>query len=582
MSDIETSNQRPITPSQTAYVRSKEPSRESSLDRDEEKSKSLKLKSILKRRKNPEPRSRSSSVSSIESMDSGSSYATANESAEEGEGIEPIIRNLYHGTHVALSNKGDDAKRSADKLIKRGASKDLSEAIKRERIKGAQMFVDILGDIKNFETKEVPVFKPFNKKKPACSQDVFDKHLLSIIRHFPKFGGKSAEFLYFLIELDAIRNSNNLTDDQLLRILKNRFCGRLHSYFLVEMRRERNVVNVLNRISQDYIDVVDPEVEMDKYINFKLKFQDTASELVQLKEVMSFAYPNMPRDVFRQAFIQKVIGLIPKEGRYVLIEEFERQRALEKKGFAPLTDYEIDAKIIKHCQKYEKRQPRSDIAKVTVGSNCDSANCSESEASNDNSDEDAPVDNHNYIKGLGHSVSLALQDTSHQSEGVEDYQANSPENNDFILVGPSDQNYYNIVSEVKEAHQIRYFGEKIRLDIRNASDHLHQVLNEVRASRPQGYPVYEWIGERYKIDDCPVITGPVFKKVGNQVPLLTWEILIRFASCCYACGFSFCPGKGKREESFEKCAYHDKFDSWSPCRKCMRGFHSSRDCLADL
>ena len=584
MSEIETSSHsRPVTPSQSAPGGSKKPSRDSSLDRVEEKSNmNSKIKGILKRRNRSESRtrsrSRSGSFSSLASIDSESAYATANESDGEEDGIVPILQNLYHGTHVALSNKGDDVRRRADKLIRKGASKDLSAAIKRERLKGAQMFVDLLGNYKDSQRKEVPLFGPFNKRKPACSQDAFEKHLVSIIRQFPKFGGKSAEFLYFLIELDAMRNSANLTDDQLLRILQNRLSGRFHSYFMVEMRREGNVVNVLNRISRDYIDLIDPEVELDKYINFKMKFQDTASELVNLREIMSFAYPNMPRDVLRQSYIQKVIGLIPKERRLALIDDFEHQRELEKRGFAPLSDHEIDAKIIKHCRKFEKRP--GDICKVTAESEPVSADCSECESSDDESGEDKLANDLNYLEELVHSVTLALEDQSHQNGDEEEYQENYEEN--IILASPADQNYHDIVSEVKEAQQIRYFGEKIRLDIRNASDHFHQVFNEARADRPQGHPVYRWIGERYNVDDCPVITGPVFRKVGNQVPYLTHGILIRFASSCYACGFSFCPGKGKRVKSSEKCAYQDKFDSWYPCSNCMRGFHWSEDCLADI
>ncbi len=317
-----------------------------------------------KSRSRSRSRSPATSLSSVASSEIDKGFETAEEDASDADGLAPILKNLHHGTHVALTDKSSDIKSRADKLIKRDAGRNLSEAIKKERLKGAQMFAELISHSTATEDHDIPQFKPFNKKKPPCSQETFDKHLAMFIRQFSRFSGKSPEFLYFLIELDGLRKSANLTDEQTQRIIQNRLAGRFLIYFMTELRREGDIIKVLNRLGRDYVDSIDSAAEIEKCVNFKLKFQDTADELVKLKEIMSFAYPHMSRENLRQHYIQKVIELIPKEARHALIDDFEHQRALEAKGFAPLSDHEVDAKILKHCRNYERRQPSKQVFQV--------------------------------------------------------------------------------------------------------------------------------------------------------------------------------------------------------------------------
>lgn len=153
----------------------------------------------------------------------------------------------------------------------------------------------------------------------------------------------------------------------------------------------------------------------------------------------------------------------------------------------------------------------------------------------------------------------------------------------IILASPGDPRYSELVKEVKETSQLKYLGEKIRNDVRNATENFRQVLSQARADRPKGQEIYVWNDQgKYKVDGCPKIEGPVFRKIGNRTPDLTAEVLKRFANCCHACGFKECPGKGRKSAGLHKCAYNDKPDSWYPCQNCMRGFHLTKDCLADI
>jgi len=336
-----------------------------------------KIKGILaKGAKSPKPirkkgkkGGRDSSASSQSSGPSGYTTPKADYDSDASGtgGLHQPMANLQYALHTALSNKGDDEKRIADQILKGDSNKKLLEAFKNERVKGAQMFATLMDSGLNTHDQDVPQFKPFNKKKSPCSQEEFDRQLKAIMRNFPRFEGRCAEFLYFLIELEALRNTANVTDDQLIRVLQNRLAGRLLKYFKNEMNREKNVVAVLNRLGRDYVEVVDVAAEVEKCATFKFQFKNMADELIRLKEIMSLAYPHMPIESLKQAYIQKVTDKLPTENRLALVEEFEKQRIREEAGFAPLTNYEIDAKIIRHCRALE-RKPIKPVFQVKASS----------------------------------------------------------------------------------------------------------------------------------------------------------------------------------------------------------------------
>ncbi len=118
-------------------------------------------------------------------------------------------------------------------------------------------------------------------------------------------------------------------------------------------------------------------------------------------------------------------------------------------------------------------------------------------------------------------------------------------------------------------------------DLRNIrSEKFKQDLQRLRPREVGSVPIYTIIDGKYKVDNCPMITGPIFKKVGNFSPQLTAEVLRRFAGRCHACGFANCPQKGNPNKTPYRCIYEKKADSWWPCEKCMRGFHLAKDCLA--
>ena len=623
---------------------SRDSSREPSTSRSKVgQSDSDKIKGILKAQKRGRGKSPSESglTSAAESSAANSetdvSYDTADEESEQGGGILPTLKNLQYGTHVALRGKGKQSVLRADRLIKRDSNKNLVEALQKERVKGAEMFAALLdGGINNID-QDVPYFKPFNKRLPACSPDEFDRQLKSIQRNYPRFEGKCAEFLYFLMEVEALKNSLNITDEQLTRLLQNRLAGRLQRYFMIEMKREKNVVKVLNRLGRDYVETIDTAAEIEKCANFRFQFKNVADELTKLKESMALAYPHMTSEGLRQTYIQKVTDKLPTEVRLALVDEFERQRQREELGMASLSDHEIDAKIIRHCKALERKQQKP-IYKVKA--NVYSSSYQDSVTSDDSiSLVHSKSDDKSFLEGFVRSVqqiaASAVKSSGDKpkfdrSAGGGAYQKGSstqpremrdkgkdfhPHNNGqrppwqkrgdlfeqsnfskprvqgnfrkngekapIVLAKSSDPQYPGLIKEIKSGENIKFLGQKIKNDFRGIKNEAFK--NSLKQLRPQGAgsnPIYEKVDGRYKVDNCPMITCPIVKKVGNYPPQLTAEVLKRFAGRCHACGFDTCPKKGSTNDAPYKCAYENKADSWWPCEKCMRGFHLSKDCMA--
>jgi hypothetical protein len=632
-----------------------------------------KIKGILsKGTKSPKPvktkskKGRSSSNSSRSSGPSGYATPRADEYDSDASGtggLHQPMANLQYALHTALSNKGEEEKRLADQMLKGDANKKLREALKKERVKGAQMFASLMdGGLKSAD-QDVPHFKPFNKKKPPCSQEEFDRQLKSIMRNFPRFEGRCAEFLYFLIELEALRNTANITDEQLLRVLQNRLAGRLQKYFKNEMNRDKNVVDVLNRLGRDYVEVVDVAAEVEKCATFKFQFKNIADELIKLKEIMSLAYPHMPTESLRQAYIQKVTDKLPSDVRLSLVEEFERQRAREEVGFAPLTNHEIDAKIIRHCRGLERKQQAKPVFQVKANSvnsdpnESDGSEIPQFEIRKPTKERSKEItsfvksvqqiaenaakrtgENQFQTQFVGRGAGAMVDSAPMKKEGIyrpphrkfspppkqlERYERKiSPQYNpNFMqrgnpnqrlerkggyqktqfphqkegnynqeprqrprvyLATPRDAHYMQWVNEAKNAHQLKYMGQKIKHDFENATGNFKEVLKQSREPyRPyENEPFYQWKNGRYAVDNNPEINYPVMRKIGDGIPQLSTEIMKRFNRCCYACGDPSCPRKGRKARYV--CAYQTKADSWMPCEKCKRGFHLAKDCLAEV
>ncbi len=514
-------------------------------------------------------RRRNMSESSVDSE----AYDTADDTELDQEGgILNALKNLQYGTHVALRGKSKHNVLKADKLIKASSNKNLVAALKQERAKAAEIFMSLAEGGINSIDQDIPVFKPFNKRLPPCSSDEFERQLKNIQHNFPRFQGKCSEFLYFLIEIEALKTSYNITDQQLTRLLQNRLAGRLQRYFMIEMKREKNVIKVLNRIGRDYVETVDTVAEIEKCASFKFQFKDVASELTKLKETMALAYPHMSHDGLRQTYIQKVTDIMPPEVRLALVDDFERQRQREELGMSPLSDHEIDAKIIKHCKVLERKHKKQQNPVFIVNA----VNEYEDSITSDDSvsviDYQEDKNDQSLINDFAHSIKLIAESATLKDGNKQPKQ---------FLAGPRDTYYSDFVKEIKEAENIRFFGQKIRRDIQDIqNDNFKLELKMIRDERPINGPIYKFHDNCYLLEDCPIIDYPIFEKTVGFTPKLTSDILRRFAGRCYACGFEKCPRKGVQGDGDNNCIYQNNFDSWYPCEKCLCGFHLNRDCRA--
>ena len=344
---------------QTRTTLSHKLSRNSSIDRKRSKS----PKSVQDRRT-----ARKDSVSSDDSGTSG--YSTPNNEGSEMDGIYQPLANLQYALHTVLSEKNEEEKRRADQILKGDSNKILRDSLKLERVKAAQMFATLFDNDVIQSNCDVPQIEPFNKRKTPCSHEEFDRHFRGITKNYPRFEGKCVEILYFLIEIQALRANANITDDQLVKILQSRFSGRLRQYFTTELKREKNVVRVLNNLSPNYAETVDVSSEIEKCATFKFRFKNIEEELIGLKEIMSLAYPNLSTELFRETYVQKIIDKLPSQVRLEAVEIFEQQRVKERLGFKPLQDHETMKIFVKLCKKLESKQKKGPVFQV---------NCSESD-----------------------------------------------------------------------------------------------------------------------------------------------------------------------------------------------------------
>ena len=538
----------------------------------------------------------SAAESSAVESEAESTYDTVDEYSEK-EGILNTLKNLQYGTHVALKGKSKSSARRADKLIKADSNQNLVAALRQERLKGAEIYAALLEGGGHMADPDIPQFKPFNKRRPPCPPDEFDKQLRTLQRNYPRFEGRCAEFIYFLMDIEAMKKSFNITNEQLAHILQNRLGGRLQKYFMIQMKRNGDVVSVLNRLGKDYVESIDTAAEIEKCATFKFQFRNIVDELIKLKEMLAMAYPNTTDDELRQIYIQKVTDKVPAEIRLALAEDFARQRQRVILGMPPLSDEEIDAHIIKHCKPLERRHHKVFKVKSRSYENYEDSIVSEDSASvvSSNRNNDSGKFMEDFVRSVQQLATTAAKAENnkpstfssnsdrnngadfhpHKKESRPPWQKRadlyeqpqkynrsrpSPPNNsnfknkggkpEMMLAKSSDPQFSDLVKEIKSNEKIRFLGQKISNDFRNIkSEKFKEDLRKLRTPQAGSVPIYVEVDGKYKVDDCPMITGPIIKKVGNYSPQLTAEVLRRFAGRCHACGFSNCPKKGNPQKN---------------------------------
>lgn len=600
------------------------------------------MSSPTRRSASAEPREKSSSPPSSDRKSRSSKFFREDKNASrssstdsepyfecvEEEGLLPILKNIQYCLHKSLTNTSHDQLKSADRILKKDSNKALENALKTERSRmGSQIIKFLNGSTTSGVEEDIPKCPNFDQGVIACSEQEFEKVLKSIQRQYPRYSTKSEELLYFLTEVFQLRESLNLTDKQLIRILTNRFSDRLLSYFLTEIKRD-NVVKVINRIAHRYIKTVNPSEEVDKYLNFTFRYKNLADEITELRQTMALAHPRVDIDTLETMFLEKVLQLLPYKARHALLDDISKRQEMIKLGLVsqPYDDNELDSRIIFHCRGVEKshQHQKREIKKIANKSDV---------ASTLTPIKESGVKNEHLISILSEIKALKLADnkvsdlqdqvyalniqnaeilaSKNLSTMRPDNRSNSPQkgrnsllpskrfrnyerkpylqnpqpqkspknfsSNDRseIKIFATDPRYHKFVEQIKQDQNFRYIGQKMKSDFYGAIPSLKQELIQIRANKPKGKPIYNWEGNKYKISSDMQIKFPVLIKRGESTPDLTQEALRHFAEVCYACGIRNCPGRHD-----QACAYNSKPDSWFLCPKCETGLHLAKDCLA--
>ena len=608
------------------------------------------MSSPLRRSASAEPRVQSSSPPPLErrgrmanlfdrQKEVPTSRSSSNESEAyfdciEEEGLLPILKNIQFCLHKSLTRSNSDQLKRADKILKKDSNRALENALKTERSRmGSQIIKFLNGSTISGIEQDIPKCPPFDQDSLACSEQEFEKVLKSIQRQYPRYSSKSEELLYFLTEVFQLRESLNLTDKQLVRILTNRFSDRLLSYFLTEIKRD-NVVNVINRIAHRYIKTVNQSDEVDKYLNFTFRFKNLSDEITELRQTMALAHPKVDIDTLETMFLGKVLSLLPYKARHALLDDISKRHEMVKLGLVshPYDENELDARIIYHCRGVDKSHlyHKKEVKKV-------SQKRSNSSSSERNTPKVAPLQKNEHdermlsllaeVKAIKLSTKkvsdfqdqvlalnlqnaeiLAAKNIADNSktnpplgadneqkyrskylpakrfrnyerkpvlQNLRPQQSKDSNKNVEVKIHPKDKRYPGFVDQIKNDQKYRYIGQKIRSDYYTVPASLREELTQLRINKPKNRPIYNWVGNKYKISRDMQIKFPVLRKRGESTPDLTPEALRHFAEVCYACGIRNCPGRQD-----PNCAYHTKPDSWFLCPKCETGLHLAKDCIA--
>jgi len=495
-------------------------------------------------------------------LSGASSTDTIFHDCDEQEGLIPVLKNIQYCLHRSLTNSNSEQLKEADRILKKDCNKSLEKAVKIERTRLSSQIIKLINGTIDTNEKDIPKLKPYDDALLPCDDHDFEKCFKTIRTSYPKFSGKDKELLFFLREISELRDSYNITDRQVVRLISSKFSDRLLSYFLSEYHRDNNLESIFNEISHDYTDPILSSEEVERYIAYKFKFKNLANELTDLKQMVSLAHPNKPKAEITQIYLHKVISILPLVERQALISDLEQREELIRQGLVDshYSNYELDRRIIFHCRNLNPLNSRPrEVYRVSE---------------NDSSEKES--ENTRMTSCLEHII----QEMKKFSDFMDSFPNNNTSSNKVIkdksiIVSANDNQYRRFVEQIKRDQFFKYIGQKIASDIKETEPQFREVLRLIRSDKPQGNP-YNWDEDgNYVIDPSYIMDFPMFRIVNGRTPQFTKEALKAFSERCYCCGMPECAGKNSPD-----CIYHGKPDSWFPCQSCRSGFHNREDCKA--
>ena len=406
-------------------------------------------------------------------LSGASSTDTIFHDCDEQEGLIPVLKNIQYCLHKSLTNSNSDQLKEADRILKRDCNKSLEKAVKIERTRLSSQIIKLINGTIDTNEKDIPKLKPYDDALLPCDDHDFEKCFKTIRTSYPKFSGKDKELLFFLREISELRDSYNITDRQVVRLISSKFSDRLLSYFLSEYHRDNNLESIFNEISHDYTDPILSSEEVERYIAYKFKFKNLANELTDLKQMVSLAHPNKPKAEITQIYLHKVISILPLVERQALISDLEQREELIRQGLVDshYSNYELDRRIIFHCRNLNPLNSRPrEVYRVSE---------------NDSSEKES--ENTRMTSCLEHII----QEMKKFSDFMDSFPNNNTSSNKVIkdksiIVSANDNQYRRFVEQIKRDQFFKYIGQKIASDIKETEPQFREVLRLIRSDKPQG------------------------------------------------------------------------------------------------
>lgn len=298
------------------------------------------------------PISRASSVTSIASE---KLQKTINETTPAE--LVTLFNNTLGAIYKYLKKSDNDNRKTAMKIIKESTYK-FDKAHRASQIAIGEAIIQSIDPAMFNETEtDITRLPPFDFRSRPCSPDEFDKIDKQLNRLYKRIdNNQPTELGHFFNDIYNHRSSSNLTDPQVIKLVTAHLGGRILQQFTNEIKR-LPLDKVIYILHSNHGERISSAQESERFIQFKFTYKDLPTELAELRQILSLAYPTSSYEVLQNKLIDKVVGMIPVKNRKAINRDLNRrEKFAQQKGLAFILDpSELDSIILYHCSDLTPR-----------------------------------------------------------------------------------------------------------------------------------------------------------------------------------------------------------------------------------
>jgi hypothetical protein len=175
--------------------------------------------------------------------------------------------------------------------------------------------------------------------------------------------------------------------------------------------------------------------------------------LTELKQIIALSHPNKTRAEIVQIYLQKVISILPSTERQSLIADVDQREELIKQGLVekPYESHELDKRILFHCRHLNPFNSRVKEVYQLRGQN-----------HQQNYDRDEFKEQNEPLSECLALLKDIKNDISRSTKNLKDQKIEHivlTDRSQCILYYPEDDDYDDVISQIKREDGIKYFGQ---------------------------------------------------------------------------------------------------------------------------